>query len=196
MYLIDAFSLLFAKLVALRNSLKLLTLFCLVFSLQAIADEIMVFYGGGPQQYDLGQHNRSWGVDYSFYKIVRSVRSELSFGIGYTRLVNDTDTHDSIYAISLYPQLTLYPVKTNKLKPFFFVRALSPSYISDSQFGSREQDNNFSFQAQFGFGIRPYMTENQQIRVMLSWKHFSNAGLFNDNDGFDLPIMLSLGFDY
>jgi len=30
---------------------------------------------------------------------------------------------------------------------------------------------------------------------MLSWKHFSNAKLFNDNNGFDLPMMLNIGFD-
>jgi len=178
----------------LRNH-SLLVFFCLVFSLSAVAGEVMVFYGGGPQQHDSDQHNRGWGIDYSFYKIVRSVRSELSFGVGYTRLVNDADTHDSMYAISLYPQLTLYPENPVKLNPFFFVRALGPSYISDNQFGSREQDNHFSFQSQVGIGIRPYMTEKQQIRVMLSWKHFSNANLFNDNDGFDLPITLSLGFD-
>lgn len=178
-----------------RNSHYLLILFCLAFSLRTTAGEVMIFYGGGPQQFDSDQHNRGWGVDYSFYKIVRSVRSELSFGVGYTRLVNNADTHDSMYAISLYPQLTLYPDHPVSLNPFFFVRALGPSYISKNQFGSREQDNNFSFQAQVGVGIRPYMTEKQQIRIMLSWKHFSNANLFSDNDGFDLPIMLSLGFD-
>jgi hypothetical protein len=178
----------------LRNH-SLLILSCLVFNLPATAGEVMIFYGGGPQQHDSDQHNRGWGIDYSFYKIVRSVRSELSFGVGYTRLVNDADSHDSIYAISLYPQLTLYPENPVKLNPFFFVRALGPSYISDNQFGSREQDNHFSFQSQVGIGIRPYITEKQQIKIMLSWKHFSNANLFHDNDGFDLPITLSLGFD-
>ena len=178
-----------------RHCHALLVLFCLVFSLPATAGEVMIFYGGGPQQHDSDQHNRGWGVDYSFYKIVRSVRSELSFGVGYTRLVNDADSHDSMYAISLYPQLTLYPENPVKLNPFFFVRALGPSYISDNQFGSREQDNHFSFQSQVGIGIRPYITEKQQIKIMLSWKHFSNANLFHDNDGFDLPITLSLGFD-
>jgi len=61
------------------------------------------------QQHDTDQHNRGWGIDYSFYNIVRSVRSELSFGVGYTRMTNDADAHDSLHAISLYPQLTLYP---------------------------------------------------------------------------------------
>jgi hypothetical protein len=159
------------------------------------AGEVMLFYGGGPQQHDSDQHNRGWGIDYSFYKIVRSVRSELSFGVGYTRMTNDADAHDSLHAISLYPQLTLYPEKPVTLNPFFFVRALGPTYISENQFGSREQDNHLSFQSQVGIGIRPYKTETQQLRIMLSWKHFSNANLFNDNDGFDLPITLSLGFD-
>jgi len=180
---------------ALRIKNCLLLFICLAITLSAHADELTLFYGGGPQQHDSDQKNRGWGVDYSFYKIVRSVRSELSFGVGYTYMTNDADEHDSLYAISLYPQLTLYPSNPITLNPFFFVRALGPSYISENQFGSREQDNHFSFQSQVGIGIRPHITENQQIKIMLSWKHFSNANLFSDNDGFDLPITLSVGFE-
>jgi len=174
---------------------RIIALLCLLPGLPARAGELMLYYGGGPQQHDADQHNRGWGVDYNFYKHVRSVRSELSVGAGFTRMTNDADEHDSLYALSVYPQLTLYPSKPVILNPFFFVRALGPSYISTNQFGSREQDNHFSFQSQVGIGIRPWMSEHRQIRIMLSWKHFSNANLFRDNDGFDLPITLSLGFE-
>jgi hypothetical protein len=165
-------------------------------SLPINADELTLFRGTGPQQHDSTQNNDGWGADYSFYKVVRSERSELSFGIGYTRMTNDSPQNNTLYAISLYPQLTLYPSTKVALNPFFFVRALGPSYISENQFGSRSQDNNFSFQAQVGIGIRPYLTKRQQVKIMFSWKHFSNANLFKNNESFDLPFTLSIGFEW
>ena len=165
-------------------------------SLPISADELTFFRGTGPQQHDSTQENDGWGADYSFYKIVRSKHSELSFGIGYTRMTNDSERNNALYAISLYPQLTLFPSIKVALNPFFFVRALGPSYISENQFGLRSQDNNFSFQAQVGVGIRPYLTKRQQVKIMFSWKHFSNANLFKNNESFDLPFTLSIGFEW
>ncbi len=32
--------------------------------------------------------------------------------------------------------------------------------------------------------------------IALSWKHFSNADLFDDNDGIDLPVVLNVGIKF
>ncbi len=172
----------------------------LMIPLSGNADELILTYGGGPQE-SSHQNNRTAGVDFTFYKHERSQRQHIFIGVSYSYLSTDTATNDQIHAFSIYPQVSLFPDADGKLAgafpewadPYFFVRALSPSYISANRLGDREQANHFAFQAQVGVGLRLDFGREREGTVSLSWKHFSNANLFSDNDGMDFPIVLSLG---
>lgn len=178
----------------------LLSILCLTALCGAArADEVFVNFGGGPQRY-ASQRNRTVGIDYGFYRFERSARQHIDVGVSYTRLSTNEGVNDSLYAVSVYPQLTFWPVETSWIArhspawahPFFFVRALGPSYISENRLGTRRQAKHFAFQAQIGVGAR---LKGKAI-VMLSWKHFSNANLFDENDGIDLPLVLHLGASF
>lgn len=158
-------------------------------------NEVLMSWGTGVQ-YGEGQHNSQFAVDYEFYQFRRSPRSGFSLGVGYTRLTTDAATHKSIDVFSIYPQLTLWPVSPSLQDTYFFVRALGPSYMSANRLGSRQQDNHFTFQAQVGVGYRKQLAGSRSMRFQISWKHFSNANLFADNDGIDIPFVLTLGFSY
>jgi hypothetical protein len=160
------------------------------------ADEVLFNVGGG-QQLGADQRNETWGIDYSFHQFKRSDRQHIEVGVSYTSLRTNGPGNDSMVAVSVYPQLTLYPGKTSRIAarspawaaPFFFARALGPSYISDNRLGSRQQAEHFAFQAQIGVGV----TINSRAVVTVSWKHFSNANLYDDNDGIDVPLVVNLG---
>lgn len=177
----------------------LLFLFALtLFSTQpSHADEWFLSLGGGPQPNgEDDQTNLSAGADYSFAKWQRSYRQQMLFGISLTAIKTNTDKHNEFYAVSFYPQLTLHAPRHELGQPFFFVRALGPSYISSNQLGSRQQKHHFSFQAQVGVGLYIPWSNQQDLIASVSFKHFSNANLFSENDGIDLPLMLNLGFRY
>ena len=175
-----------------------------------LANELIFNIGGGPQVgsdvSDSGsrQTNHTIGVDYDFYRFQRSARSSFVIGVSYTYLGSNADTFDRIHALSVYPQLSMYPSAeswVNRLvpgngEPFFYVRALGPSYISDNQLGSRRQAKHFAFQAQIGVGASFRLKSEQQVNVSIAWKHFSNANLFKDNDGIDLPVVLTFGVTF
>ncbi|HEY9182282.1 MAG TPA: acyloxyacyl hydrolase [Gammaproteobacteria bacterium] len=162
----------------------------------AVADEVIFNVGAGSQP-GSDQRNKTWGADYSFHRWERSDRQHIQVGVSYTSLTTNGPGHDSLVAISVYPQITLYPSKTSKImarspawaQPFFFVRALGPSYISENSLGTREQAEHFAFQAQVGVGV----VINEKGIVTFSWKHFSNAELFQPNDGIDVPFVISGG---
>lgn len=173
----------------------------------AAADELQFSLGGGPQ---LGsdptggsnsQVNHTAGIDYSFYRRDRSPRSSFIIGVSYTYMGANSTEFDRVHALSMYPQLSMYPSPeswVNSLvpgdgRPHFFVRALGPSYISANRLGERRQTNNFAFQAQLGVGAWYDLKNGREMSVSISWKHFSNANLFSENDGIDLPIVLNLG---
>jgi len=179
------------------------TLLLAAFSNSAAADELLFNFGGGSQP-SANQANSSIGLDYSFYVYERSARQRISFGVSYTYLGTNTADHDRLHAISVYPQLSLFPTSQSWLvkqmpggaSPFFFVRALGPSYISANRLGNRRQANHFTFQAQIGVGATIKMGQGTEAIVALSWKHFSNANLSHDNDGIDLPFVLNFGVKF
>ena len=160
-------------------------------------NELLISWGTG-SQHNAHQDNSQVAVDYNFYLFKRSERSGITLGMGYTHLWTDTDTDTdkSIDAFSLYPQLTLWPVSQSLRGAYFFVRALGPSYLSNSKLGHRQQAHHFAFQAQVGVGYRKQLDSDNALLLQLSWKHFSNANLFDDNESIDVPFVLSLGFDF
>lgn len=172
-------------------------------TLAAESKELIVTAGGGSQPH-ASQHNRSAGLDFSFYRYERSPKQHLQIGVSYTRIRTDTDAHDSLWAVSIYPQLSLYPEADGSFRalfpdwaaPYFFVRALGPTYLSEKQLGEREQGKHFAFQAQVGLGLKLDFSERHTGIASLSYKHFSNGGLFKPNDGMDIPLVLSLGLQF
>lgn len=180
------------------RALKALLLYSFVIMAcsSAMADELLLSAGAG-KQISANQDNELLALDYNFHSIERSARSTLSFGLSYTSLTTNTAIgNDKVEIYSLYPQLTLYPTKDSMQNMFFFVRALGPSYLSHNQFGERQQDHHFTFQAQVGIGYEKKIDTQQSMIFQLSWKHFSNANLFSDNDGIDIPLVFTLGIKY
>jgi len=172
-----------------------ITILILALSHGVLADELMLTLGGGPQ-FESQQHNRSYGLDYSFHRIERSHRQHFLLGISFTHVGANSAQDRGFSAISIYPQINLYPRRQPWGQPFFFVRALGPSYISKNRLGSRWQDHHFAFQAQVGIGAYLNYREKEDGIMTLSFKHFSNANLFKDNDGIDLPFLLSVGLRF
>jgi len=153
--------------------------------------ELMFNLGYGPQPSGhVTQRNFTTGVDLSFFRYQRSPRQWLSLGISYSYLASDAEQHRSLHAVSLYPQLTLLSEQYQQWQPWFFVRALGPTYLSEKQLGSRQQAKHFAFQAQVGIGATHLAS---QWQVALSYKHFSNANLDSPNDGFDIPLVFNFG---
>jgi hypothetical protein len=174
------------------------------------ADELHFSLGGGPQvgsdasQGGDSQVNHTLGIDYSFYRHDRSPRSSFIVGVSYTYMGADSTEFDRVHAVSIYPQLSLYPSPESWVHslvpgdgaPYFYVRALGPSYISANRLGDRKQAKHFAFQAQLGIGASYRLKNDRQILISISWKHFSNANLFSENDGIDLPVVLNFGLSF
>lgn len=169
----------------------------------ATAEELLFSFGGGPQP-GSSQNNWSASIDYNFYRFERSHRQHFLIGASYTYIRSNAATNDEMYAISIYPQVSLYPEKGSWAysisprwaEPFFYFRALGPSYISSNTLGDRRQENNFAFQAQIGVGVKIKSRNDTETIIALSWKHFSNANLFDNNDGIDFPVVLNVGIRF
>jgi hypothetical protein len=167
-----------------------ISLILILLPFTALADELSVNGGFGHQPHTR-QDNWSGGIDWEFWRHARSERQFLSLGAGYTHLRTDAASNTRIRAFSIYPQLTLIAPEIQwPWQPYFFVRALGPTFIDGKKLGEREQAEHFVFQAQVGVGL---IAPDKSWFVAASYKHFSNAELFSPNDGIDLPFVMTLG---
>jgi|ETNmetMinimDraft_3_1059899.scaffolds.fasta_scaffold149159_1 hypothetical protein len=189
----------------LTSSFKVLTAVFLFmsFSNVVVANDLILTLGGGKQP-DSKQENKIVGLDINFFEYIRSNRQTMNIGVSYTQLKTNFDTDKKLWAISIYPQLTLFPSEDSWLSnqvlktttPYFFVRALGPTYLSNNTLGDRKQSKNLTFQAQVGLGILFKTKSSKENFLFISWKHFSNANLFSENDGFDSPIVIGFGLKF
>lgn len=164
-----------------------------IFSNNANANDLIwqVNVGEG-QQSNSEQGNRMSGVDLIFYQHSRSERQEFVIGVGYTDIYTNAGFNENVQAVSIFPQLNLYGKGNKSVRPMFFVRALGPTWLSSRYLGDREQGSQFAFQAQVGAGL--WFGKDKDWLVSLSYKHFSNAGLFSPNEAFDVPVLFTVGY--
>ena len=183
----------------MTRSLKIFALTTLIgFSSCMFAGELLVNFGGGnDKKKDQYQTTTTYGIEYTFYGFRRSERQYISFGFGYTRAETDTAENNEVDVFSFYPQITLLGKARRWGRPFFFTRFLGRSYLSDNTLGYKNQENHFSFQAHLGLGAY-IKTKNKKrdLVVMLSYKHFSNAEIFEENDGWNFPFVLTVGLKF
>ncbi|WP_169629280.1 acyloxyacyl hydrolase [Ferrimonas kyonanensis] len=172
-----------------------MTLLLLIFWLPLSATAVPALWlsgGYGPQPGDRHQSNSAIGLDWVPYHYARSNRQWLSVGASVARLhAHGQQGNEALWALSLFPQLTLNGPLWGNHQAFFQVRALGPTYLSDTSLGSRHQANHFAFQAQILAGI--HFGTRQQHAVAIAYRHYSNANLNQPNDGLDVPFMLSVG---
>jgi len=186
----------------ITSSIKLLTaVFLLIcFSTSILANDLILTLGGGKQP-DSNQKNKTAGLDFNFFEYIRSNKQTVNIGVSYTQLETNFNTDKKLWAISIYPQLTLFPSENSWLSkralktttPYFFVRALGPTYLSNNTLGDRKQSKKLTFQAQVGFGVLFKRKSSKENFLFVSWKHFSNANFFSENEGFDFPIVIGFG---
>lgn len=169
----------------------------------AWADDFALFYGAGPQP-GSEQRNKLAGIEYTFFSYERSSRQQIQVGVSYATWSTSAGSIRTVHAISVYPQLTFYPNRTSRIAnampegvlPFFFTRMLGPMYISEKSLGLRNQARHFSFHAQLGVGVLFETKGEAKGFAHFSWRHISNAGLFDPNDGIDVPLVLTVGIRY
>jgi hypothetical protein len=123
--------------------------------------------------------------------IPRLGNSALLLGLGYTYLWTDADVNRDNHVISFLPAYRYYFSGSKKFQIFIHLAA-GPSFMSSKQLGEQEQGSSFIFNDFIGVGVR--WGRHREWELMCAWRHLSNADLFKPNNGFDVPLSLSLGY--
>ena len=104
----------------------------------------------------------------------------------------DENYKDNLWVFAAAPTVR-YHVLPQRAVDLFFDISVGPAYLSTTRFESRNLGIHYTFQDMLGAGV--LWGERHQYSVALRIVHYSNACIDNNNRGFTIPVILSLGYE-
>lgn len=178
-------------------SLGLLIAFLSLNRAEAWTHEISVGFGWG-QEIGANYENNAMvlnGTFYKFNKIDNTLFATLDGTLA--QLMSATPTHNTVVtaAISLGFRAYFQNPDFHKIRPYLGI-SFGPAYLSQTQLGTQRQGAHYDFQSTLGGGIEFAASQTQNLDVSLHLIHYCNAGLARPNEGFDIPFLLSIGYQF
>lgn len=99
-----------------------------------------------------------------------------------------------LYALSALVTFRFWLFRSESFNPYIIYSIAGPTFISRRHFGPANLGENFLFQDLLGFGIQ--FGKKHPVNLAAILVHYSNGDIFTSNNGFDVPIVFSLGFAF
>jgi len=100
----------------------------------------------------------------------------------------------TIGALSALIQLRWWIFRTSWFNPYLVYSVAGPTLLTNHRFGTANFSANFLWQDYLGFGI--LFGKNHHFDLSARMYHYSNGDMFVHNDGFDVPLVIFLGFTF
>ncbi len=133
-------------------------------------------------------HNKvSQALHFSYERIRQYSYGSVSWGgsVGGFQLLKESQ-----YALSTYVSFRVHPVHIGRFfVPFIEYSAGGPTYVTEKVVGDENLGSHFLFQNFLGIGI---IIKSFTVGFILP--HYSSGDLFKPNPGFDVPLLMYLGY--
>lgn len=173
---------------------RLLTVsLCLLFSVSALAWDHGVSIGFGTAQDSNHPRytNSGFFLSSDFMSITQSRWINLTLNGALGQWHTTSDSNKDMFTAALSLALRFYPFDTQTVHPFFIASA-GPAFISTRRFNDNLQGANVTFQTAGGLGFE--FGDARRFDLNLRLIHFSNAGIFDPNNGYNFLYVLSIGY--
>ena len=98
------------------------------------------------------------------------------------------------YALSFLFELRFWLFRTNSFNPYITYSIGGPTLLTRRNFADANLGARFIFQDFIGIGA--LIGKTHHIDISLKLYHYSNGDLFLHNDGFDVPVVLTIGYAF
>lgn len=118
-------------------------------------------------------------------------RFSVHIGVNVSRYEHAQDT---FYAGSIFPSLRYWFIRSQYADFYFEYSVAGPTILSRRMIGSTDLGGRFIFQDFLGLGVvlGHHRAFNFDIRLV----HYSNGDVLPKNPGFDVPVMVYLGYSF
>lgn len=134
-------------------------------------------------------NNSGFLLNGDFYSIKETPWIHLSLNAALGQFRTTTPVNKNLTTAAIDMALRVYGFEFGNAYASYFLASFGPAYLSSRQFGYNTQGSNLAIQSNLGIGA-----EFHQYDVNLRLEHFSNAGLANPNEGFNVLYLLSFGY--
>lgn len=132
-----------------------------------------------------------FGLTAAYQYTVFHTRKYFSIQLGTGLSVWMVNSH-TLVAASFFFVFRVWLFRTERFNPYFDWSMAGPTLLSSNTFGPAKLSMPFIFQDFLGFGAM--VGKNHHFDVNLNLYHYSNGDLFLHNDGFDVPVVLTVGY--
>jgi len=113
----------------------------------------------------------------------------LDWGVSVTGF--QTLDKSSVYAVSIFPMLRFYVFRANSFDSYINYSIIGPTFLSKKNIDEYKTGPNGTYQDFMGVGA--FFGKKRNYNVELRIMHYSNGNIFPENDGVDIPLMLTIG---
>ena len=105
-----------------------------------------------------------------------------------------TENNNTVEALSIFPAFRLWFFHSTLADFYFKFIVAGPTYISQRYIETVDLGSHFIFQDQVALGT--LLGKSKNFSVALAITHYSNGGLFPQNPGIQVPLMVSIGYAF
>ena len=135
------------------------------------------------------------GLSLMYERNIFHTHKYFSFDLG-TNIATyrSTANNTSVEALSVFPAFRLWFFHSRLADFYLKLIVAGPTYISQSQVDGINLGSHFIFEDQFSLGT--LLGKNKNFSIAAGITHYSNGGLFPENPGIQVPLMVSIGYAF
>ena len=100
----------------------------------------------------------------------------------------------TIYAPSIFFSLRYWFIRTPTINVYLSYSVAGPTVLNIHQLAEKNLGGNFIFQDYLGVGLQ--IGRRHALNFDLRLVHYSNGDVLTHNPGFDIPVVLYLGYSF
>lgn len=97
----------------------------------------------------------------------------------------------SVYAVSIFPMLRFFIYRNSFFDSYINYSIIGPTILSKKNIDGFKTGPKITYQDFMGLGA--YFGKKRNYNIELRIVHYSNGNIFPENDGVDIPLMITIG---
>lgn len=134
------------------------------------------------------------GVQLIYSRLVYNNKGRFGVVIGATVSHYKAFNGDSFYAETIYPELRYWYIRSQHVDLYFSYSVAGPTILSRRVIDHKDLGGYFIFQDFLGLGMS--IGRRRAFTVDVRLVHYSNGDIFPKNPGFDVPVVVYLGYSF
>jgi len=173
-----------------------ITLFLTTHSIYAWNHEIAIGYGWG-KELEKDYNNTAVVLSGKFYqfKIDNTLIATIDGSVSQLHANTDYNKNSTTASVGLGLRAYFVNPELHQYRPYLGISS-GPAYLSNTRLGEQDQGGHFDLQSTLEGGIEFGLKKQRSIDLNLHLVHYCNAGLRSPNRAFNVPFVVSLGYQF